>query len=302
MYLTPKRLRHMGLGVKLSEKSDAELAEKIRDATTAVDAFCNVPTSPTPYSFKGGDIVGERHSWGRVNRNHRLYPFHTPILEVTSFRILATENQYIDFPSASDYFINPLEGYIEIINFALTQIGIWGQANVPSFGLIDPVAIIDYSYGRSIPVVDDPIYAIDLETVSGDEEETGSDYMAADGFWRSGDVSIKVDGAEVDPGDYTLDRAGGFVKFATRRPATSQVTASYTYSIPREVARATALGTVAFIGEASLAAAGMTGVESIKAEELELRRIGSRSGAEKGVSLPAAAASLLSGYTFWTVR
>lgn len=297
MYLTPRRLRNMSLGVNLSGKSNAEIAEKIREATTAVDAFCNVPTVPTPHSFKGGSVVDERHGWGRVNRNHRIYPFHQPIREVTNFRILATENQYIDFPSAADYYINPTSGYIEIINFALSQVGIWGQANIPSFGLIDPVALISYSYGRLIPVVDEPVYAID--TTSGDEE-SGTDYMAPDGFWAEDeDVTVKVDGSPVGTG-FTIDRAGGFVAFDTSPGG--EVTLSYAYSIPREVQRATGLGTVAFLGEAALAASGMTGIESLKAEELELRRIGSRSGAEKGVSLPAAAQGLLSGYTFWTVR
>ena len=303
MYLTPKRLRHMGMGVDLTAKSDAELAEKIRDSTAAVDAFCNVPTSPVPFSFKGGSIVGEQHSWGKFNRNHRVYPFHQPVRSVSRLRILATESLYVNFPSAADYFINGLEGYVEIINFALTQIGIWGQANVPQMGLIDPVVELDYSYGRAIEVVDDLIYPIDLETTSGDEEETGSDYMAQDGFWvPNTDVAIAVNGSEVDPGDYSLDRNGGFIRFGERLAGTDEVTASYTYAIPREVVRATAMGAISFIGEANLAAANMTGIESLKAEELEVRRIGSRSGAEKGVSLPAAAQGLLSGYTFWTVR
>ena len=141
------------------------------------------------------------------------------------------------------------------------------------------------------------------EKGSGDEEETGSDYMAQDGFWvPNTDVAIAVNGSEVDPGDYSLDRNGGFIRFGERLAGTDEVTASYTYAIPREVVRATAMGAISFIGEANLAAANMTGIESLKAEELEVRRIGSRSGAEKGVSLPAAAQGLLSGYTFWTVR
>lgn len=298
MYLTPKRLRHMGLGVDLSAKTDAELAEQIRSATAAVDAFCNVPTTPVPYSFKGGSITGERHSWGQYNRNHRVYPYHQPVREVTGFRILATESLYIDFPETTDYYVNGDEGYIEIINFALTKIGLWGQANVPQMGLIDPVAILDYTYGRRIPVVDDEIYAIN-PTASGDED---FEFMAQDGYWwPDSDVTVKLDGDELDSGDYTLDRSGGFITIPTAT-ATSEVTASYDYRIPREVVRATALGTVAFLGEARLAAANMTGIESLKAEELEIRRIGSRSGAEKGVSLPAAAQGLLSGYQFWTVR
>ncbi len=295
MYITPKRLRYMGLGLSLTDKTDAELAEHIRNSTQAVDAFCNVPTTPVPHSFKGGVIVGEAHSWGVNNRNHRLMPFHQPLRAVTALKINATESLYIDFPSASDYYINPTEGYVEIINFALTKIGLWGQANVPQMGLIDPVAYLDYTYGREIAVVNEEIYSSDGE---------GVEFMAPDGFWLSSyPVTVKVDGIEMAEGtDYSLDHRGGFVTFTSAVDEEDVVEISYVYAIPREVARATALGTVTFMGEAGLVAAGLTGVESLKAEELEIRRIGSRSGAEKGVSLPAAAQSLLYGYVFWTVR
>ena len=301
MYVTPKRLRNMGLGLNFGTKTDAELAEHIRNATAAVDAYCNVPTTPQPHSFKGGTITGEAHGWGQYNRNHRVMPFHQPVKAVTGMRINATESLYIDFPSASDYYINPTEGYVEIINFALTKIGLWGQANVPQMGLIDPVVYLDYSYGRVFDVTDEEIYPI---TASGEDESGAySEYMAPDGFWLPGDVTVKVDGIEMtEETDYTLDRRGGFVRFTSALDADDVVEASYQYSIPREVARATALGTVTFMGEAGLVAANMTGIESLKAEELEIRRIGSRSGAEKGVSLPGAAQSLLSGFVFWTVR
>lgn len=302
MYITPKRLRHMGLGLNLADKTDAELAEQIRSASQAVDAFCNVPRTPQPYTFKGGTIAGETHGWGLFNRNHRVWPFHQPVRAVTSLRINATESLYIDFPDASDYYVNPTDGYVEIINFALTKVGLWGQANVPQMGLVDPVVYIDYTYGYRYSVVDEDIYPLPADTtVSGDEDYT--DFMAPDGFWAADEpVTVKVDGVEIDESDFVLDRNGGFVKFDSALDPDDTVSISYIYRVPRDIARATALSTVSFMGEASLVAANMTGIESLKAEELEIRRIGSRSGAEKGVSLPAAAQSLLGGWVFWTAR
>lgn len=297
MYLTPKRLRYMGLGIDLSGKKDYELAEQIRTATALVDAYCNVPTYPSPYSFKGGSVTNEQHSW-HDQRARRVYLFHTPIKALSRFQIKATESLYIDFPEANDYFINHLEGYVEIINFALTKIGIWGQANVPQMGLIDPVAETDYTYGYAFPFSDEPIYAI--PNPSGEDDY--ATYMAPDGFWDpDGTVTVKVNGAEQASG-YTLDRDGGFVAFDPALDADASVSLSYTARIPRDVSRATAIGAISLLGEARLAAVNMTGVESIKAEELEIRRIGSRSGAEKGLELPAQAKLLLEGYRFWTVR
>lgn len=297
MYLTPKRLRNMGLGIDLSTKTDAELAEQIRTATEAVNAYCNVPEWPQPYSFKGGSVIGEEQGWSDRNRTMRVYPSHTPVKEISSFSVLATESLFVDF-QPGDYYINRQVGYVEVVNFALTKIGIWGQSNVPQMGLIEPVAKLDYTYGRQIPIVDEDIYP--LAAASGDEENT--DYMAPDGFWDPDeDVTVKVNGV-VESTGYTLDSSGGFVKFAAARAAEDQVQVSYVARIPRPVARATALAAVSFLGEAKLAAANMTGIESLKAEELEIRRIGSRSGAEKGLTLPAAAQTLLDGFVFLTVR
>jgi hypothetical protein len=298
VYLTPKRLRYSGLGIDLSSKSDAELAQQIRAATALVDAYCNVPTFPQPFSFKGGSVVGEEQGWSNRNRTMRVYPTHTPVKAISRFRVLATESQYVEF-GLGDYYINRQLGYVEVVNFALTQIGLWGQSNVPQMGLIEPVVQLDYTYGLSIPVVDEPVYP--LTTVSGEEDYT--DYMAPDGFWDpDADVTVKVDGSEVDSGNYMLDRSGGFVIFGSAQAPIAEVSVSYTARIPRDVVHATALGTVALLGESRLAAVNMTGIESLKAEELEIRRIGSRSGAEKGLELPAAAQLLLGGHVFLTVR
>lgn len=301
MYITPRRLRYSGLGVDLSSYQDWELEEHISIGRAAIDAYCNVPVSPQPHSFLGGTIVGEQHGWGNRNDKRRIYPFHTPLIAVTSFRILATESLYVDFEDSSDYFVQTNEGYVELVNFALTKIGIWGQAEIPQMGLIEPVGVISYTYGRKIPVEDVRLSPVP-QTTSGDIDYI--DYRAPDGFWDADEaIEITVDGSvKVLDTDYTVDLDDGFVHFNTALDANKAVRASYTARLPRDIARANALAAISFVGEAKLAAFNMVGVESIKAEELEIKRIGSRSGAEKGVSLPAAAQSLLAGYVFMTVR
>lgn len=298
MYVHPKRFRNMGLGVDLSSFSDLGLREHLENARAEVDAFCNVPVVPQPYSFLGGSITDEEHAWGRDNFARRVYVYHTPVKEVSDFRVLATESLFIEFNQAGDVFVNKHEGYLEVINFSLTKIGLWGSANVPQMGLIDPIARVSYTYGYSFPVDDEELFPI---TASGDEENT--EYMASNGFWEAdADVEITVDGATPGPGTYSINRDSGIVKFTSSQSAEAEVRASYTYRCPREVVRASALTAVALIGESRLTAKGMAGIESLRVEEVELRRIGSRSGAEKGHDLPAAAQTLLQGFKFTTVR
>lgn len=297
MYVTPKRFKKMGIGVSTSGIPDHELREHLATAAVAVDAYCNVPTYPQRHSFKGGVIVGEQQGW-RDGYKRRIYPLHTPLKEVTSIRIDATNNLFVDF-NPDDYYVNVLEGYVELINFALTKVGIWGNADVPALGLSQPVAILDYSYGRDLPVVDEELIALPAE--SG--EEDWSEYMALNGYWDStATVAVKKNGVALDSSDFTVDYDSGFVTLATAATENDELTASYTHKVPWEVARANALGAASFIGESRLAAKGMTGIESIEVEEVRLRRIGSRSGAEKGIALPAVAQSLLDGYVFMTMR
>lgn len=295
MYLTPKRFRNMGLGIKLAGIPDVEIREHLQTAREAVDAYCAVPTVPQPFSFLGGTITDEEHGWGASNRSGRVYPYHRPIKEVTSFRVLATESLFIEFADG-DYFINKAENYIEVINLALTKIGLWGQSNIPQMGLIDPVARLSYSYGHSFPVVDDEFFPTP-DTTSGDE---ATEWLSSNGFWTDDTETITVDGFA--PGSYTVDRRTGLITFAAAIPISSEVLGSYSYRIPSAVARANALGAVSLMGESVLAGKGMVGIESIEIEEVRLRRIGSRSGAEKGIELPMAAQNLLDGYRFWTVR
>ena len=297
MYVTPKRFKKMGLGVSLSGIPDHELREQLMTASLAVDSFCNVPTYPQRHSFKGGTIVGEQQGWTDHYRR-RIYPLHYPIKAVSSVKIDATNNLFVDF-TPDDYYVNVLEGYVELINFALTKVGIWGSGNVPALGLSQPVAILDYTYGRTMAMVDEELIALPAE--SGEEDWT--EYMSLNGYWdQSADVTIKKGGITLDSGEYEVDYDSGFITLQTAATADDTLTASYTHLIPWEIARATALAAVTFIGESRLVSKGMAGIESIEVEEVRLRRVGSRSGAERGIELPAAAQSLLGGYVFMTVR
>jgi hypothetical protein len=296
-YMTAKRFKKAGFGSSLTGVPDYELRANLIRASVAVDAYCNVPMVPQRYSFKGGLIVDEEHAFGRSNRALRIYPYHTPLREVTGLRILATENLYVGFDEPGDFFVQRFEGYVEIINFALTKIGIWGNAGIPSMGLIEPVARVSYSYGYQFPIVDEPLMPTD--TLSGD---VASEYIASVGWWDTDQaMTLKLDDV-VLTGGYTIDPDSGIVTLDNPVSASSLLTASFVYKVPWEVQEATGMSTTSFLGERTLAGKGLTGLESIEVEEVRVRRVGSRSGAERGVTLPAAAQSLLDGLNFITLR
>lgn len=295
-YMTEKRFRKAGLGSSLVDVPAHELRANLIRSSVAVDAYCNVPMVPQRYSFKGGEIVDEEHAFGRDNRASRIYPYHTPLKAVSSLRILATESLFVDFPDPGDFFVNRYEGYVEIINFALTKIGIWGNSGIPSMGLIEPVSRMSYTYGYQFPIVDEPLEPTD--TTSGDE---ASEYIASVGWWDTDQaMTLKLDDV-VLTGGYTIDPDSGIVTLDEPVSASSLLTASFIYKVPWEVQEATGVTTAHFLAERSLTAKGMAGLESIQVEEVRLSRPRLRSGVPE-TPLPPAAQELLAGLTFITLR
>ena len=297
LYCTPKRFRYSALGISLAGLTDLDLRSTLVRAANRVNAFCTVPTEPQSFSFRGGTMIGEKHGWTDW-KARRVYLTAHPIRSVEKLRVDATNNLFVDFQT-NELYVNEHEGYVEIINFAITKAGIWGEANVPQLGLSQPVAIVDYTYGYRFAVVGEEAYP--LPTVSG-ETAAFQEYLAENGFWAS-DVTpvVKKNGVEQASG-VTFDRDTGLVRFDTPLASSDEVTLDYTYTIPSDVVEGNNLIAVALLGERSLAAKGLTGIESIEVEEVRVRRIGSRSGAEKVVDVPGSAAALLDGYKFITVR
>jgi len=298
MYVTPRRFKHLGLGTDLSNVPDSELRSNLVRAAAQIESYCNVPLVPQRHSFKGGTITGERRSWSQDNYARRIYPFHTPIKAVQAMRVEVSGSLGVEF-STDDLYVQPVEGYIEVINFVISQVGIFGNANVPSLGLAQPVAVLDYTYGYEFEVVDELLQPIEAE--SGEDDFVT--YMGAYGMWDgTADVIVRQGNVVLDPGDYSIDYDGGFIDLATPNSGDEDITADYVYTVPWEAQEANALAAQTWLGDRSLTAKGMTGLESLEVEEIRIRRIGSRSGAERGIALPESATLLLDGLVFMTVR
>ena len=211
MYLTTARFREMGFGVDVTEINDRELSALIAQASSVVDAYCNVPRIPQKHDFRGGSITGEQHSWKMPEHSldygqRRMYPFHWPILQINQFRIYVTNSQYVEI-APSELFINNSERWFEIVSYAVTSIGMFGAMIVPNIGLATPVAKVDYDYGWDFTVTDEPLTHSDGQT-----------WRAQNQYWHStADVEgnsrapvIKKNGSTISTG-FTIDYDEGTI-------------------------------------------------------------------------------------------
>ena len=159
------------------------------------------------------------------------------------------------------------------------------------YGVLTPISRTSYTYGHDIPVVGEQMWATD-----------GLLFRAQHQFWADDPAPVIYNsGTEITSG-ITVDLSEGTVLFDDAPAATDVITADYTYTLPGEIATATAIICNALMGERELAAKGMNRLESIEAEEVRLRRtIPQRAGVMES-SIPDAAKALLNGFTFMTVR
>ena len=260
MYVTPARYRTLGTGVDLSGKTDAELSAILVAASDAVNAAVNAPDG---YSFLGGTITDEEHQWRfgsqRIPKatDGRIWPYYRPIRSVSSFRINATQNQYISFDDES-LFVQGDLGYVEPVAGPTTTALFTA---IPPWVLTSPVGYLTYTYGFEQTVTDE-LMAV----------ESGGSLRAGHQFWYTDeDVVLKKNGVVVAEGDYEVDYdEGTIVPDTPDEDATWKV--SYHHKLPPGIAAATALVATDIMGASAIAAAGMLGLSGIKVEEVELRQ------------------------------
>ena len=297
-YLTPERYRQMAFGLDVSAYEDVELRSTLTRASALVNTYCAVPMLPKPYDFRGGSIVGEQHPWHTgtvvIPPTRRIYVWHRPIKAVTEISIHVTSLMHINI-GGTDIYINNSEGYLEVTALAAVTFGIFPQAVVPNLGLLVPVAEVAYTYGWEFTETDDTLYYAD-----------GFTYSSTHLSWDSAVApSVKRNGTVVATSEYAVDYPNGRVTFTAAQAASDAITASYTYTLPEAVQEATGVIATSLLGEAGLAKKGMTGLASVRIDELTLARTMSREGQAKGVTtpfnIPDAAQQLLDPYRFHSV-
>jgi hypothetical protein len=293
-YISPARFRRMGTGSDLTGIGDDELASILEDASSKVDRYCNAPEVPNKYSFLGGTMVGEESPISdKLDRRVQLVA--TPIKQVTDFRIMITNIDYVA-PNLGHLYIEKRLGWIEPIPLGLTYIGLSGLATLtPGLGLYHPQVRVTYDYGWEFPVTDLKLFP----------EDTFTTYAATHQFWFDDvdhPVSIKVNGV-VQGSGFTVDPYEGTVTFNTPLTSSDVVTASFIYPLPFEIARATALIATQTISERQLVASGMGNLTSIRVAEITLtRQRPSPNSTPFDNDMPDAAQVLLAGFIFRSIR
>lgn len=289
-YITPERFRTMGVGSDLTGLEEWELRSILESASRLADAYCNVPMLPNRYSFKGGTMVREEHTFGD---SRRIRLRSRPIRDVISLRIYATGTQYLEVNPARLY-IEDEEGWVEIVEASLTSVGLWGAAMVPGIGLENHVSATTYTYGWQFPADNEHLEPTDART-----------FRALNQFWTDDAVTVWVNGTERTTG-FTIDREEGAIIFDDDVNAPDYddvVTASYIYPLPYEIQRATALIAGSSISERDLIGKGLGNLAEIAVEEVRLRRDARKTGTVVAAdAVPNAAAVLLDGFRFITVR
>lgn len=295
MYMTPERFRTFGTGVDLDEIEDVALRSHLTTASSMVDAYCTIPMLPQRHDFRGGTITDEEHQWNLGDRRvdwgtQRLFPHHGPVREVTQFRIVATNNQYVEI-SPDDLIINNISGWVEVVSLAVSQVGLFGFGIIPILGLSVPLAKLSYRYGWEFVVTSEFLEPTDART-----------YRAQNQFWVVDSLTVYVNGAEADPGDYTVELTEGTVEFTDQLTDGDLVTADYSYTLPAEIAQATGLIATSLLDEQDLRAKGMGRLEAVQVEEVSLRRTVPQRASQIKHSIPEAAEQLLEPFVFRTVR
>ena len=293
-YCSPLRYINGGYGIA-DTGTTLSLRNKLVAASSLVDAFCNGSLLPDKHDFRGGTVTDEQHIWqpptALLNEPgaRRVFLSHRPIRTLTAFSIAYT-NSYSITLQPSNLMVNRTAGFVEIVASQPTIIGypplgFW-------FGLYEPFTLSSYTYGWTFNSPGDLLEAIS-PTV----------FMASHGSWLAGgDVTVEIDSVVIDPSDYTLNLADGTVTFTTAPAPNTEVSASYTYTLPTAIEQATAVIATDALGQARLAQRGMLGLQSLKVAEVAITQMSpSQMTSRNGVTIPIAAAALLGGFVIGSV-
>jgi hypothetical protein len=292
-YMTPGRFRIGGYGVDLDSMTDAELASVLATATSLVNGYCAVPTSPVEYDFRGGTVT-EDLEWElghpMLPGQRRVLPRYTPIRDVGDFRIEVTNQQYLGF-DAGELFVT--DGAVEVTSLNMTSFGLWGAAILPqaNIGLDTPNGRLTHTYGYHFEITGEELYASDAR-----------EYRSLNQWWDPATEPVVYAGGSVVPvTDYVIDEDEGTITFDTAPDPNDRITLDYAYRLPTNVSEATGLIAMQRLGERNLTRKGLYGLVELAVGEVRLRRDFPRAGvARHGVSDEVM--QLLDTFKFITVR
>jgi hypothetical protein len=291
-YMTPGRFRIGGFGVDLTDIDDVDLRAILNRATAMVNAYCTVPSTPAPYDFRGGTVVGDEVPYhvgsALLPPQTRVYPRHTPLRSLTSIQIDVTPGQHVAFDEEEVYTTTD---YFELTSHAFTGLSPIGNMLWPGIGMQTPVVKVSYTYGYLISEIGEEL-----------EQTDAKQYRAMNQWWFADPAPVVyVDGVEADSADYTVGINEGTVTFDTNQPDGAIVSVDYAHKMPAAIAEATGMVAKDALGERDLNRKGLHGLVELAVGEVRIRRDFPRAGVQK-VGVSDQVAQLLDPYKFITVR
>jgi len=290
--LSVNRYLDGGYGIDTSPFTRSQLRNILVRATTNVERYCSVPSIPQKFDFRGGSVTGEQHQWPYVSPllinagSRRVYLNQKPIVSIESFQLQLAQHYVVTLSPSDNLIVNHMEGYVEVV--ALTPV-ITGYFPVGwNFGLWNPLALVDYTYGWTFEVTGDVC-----------EAQSPALFTASHGNWSAAAPTVFVDGTEVVSTDYTVNRDDGSILFDTlAAPAIqSTVTVDYVYLCPDAVSQAVGIVATDLIGKARMASRGMIGLQSLRVAEVAITAMQpNRYATKNGITIPVEAANLLAGF------
>lgn len=290
-YLSVNRYLAGGYGAS-TDFTRAAMRNVLMRATTNVNRYCGAPSQPQPFDFRGGSVTGEQHQWPYVDPllvdagSRRVYLNQKPLQTVTQFVIRLAKDYTATVDPATSLVVNHMEGYVEVVALAPNIVGYFPIGW--NFGLWNPIAEVDYTYGWTFDVIGDEC-----------EAESPQLFTASHGNWSDDAPTVYVDGAEIDPGDYTVNTDDGSILFAANEAPTIQstVTVDYTYLLPDAISQAVGIIATDLLGQSRIASRGMIGLQSLRVAEVAITQMSpSQMVTRNGVSIPVGAANLLNGF------
>ena len=291
-YLSVNRYLAGGYGIDTTNFTRAAMRNVLMRATTNVNRYCGAPSQPQPFDFRGGSVTGEQHQWPYVDPllvtagSRRVYLNQKPLNTVTRFVIRLAKDYTAEVDPATSLVVNHMEGYVEVVALAPNIVGYFPIGW--NFGLWNPIAEVDYTYGWTFNVVGDEC-----------EAESTTLYTASHGNWSDDPPTVYIDGVEVDPSEYTVNTDDGSIDFTEAESPTVQsvVTVDYTYVLPDAISQAVGIVATDLIGQSRFASRGMLGLQSLRVAEVTITAMSpSQTVTRNGVSIPIGAANLLNGY------
>lgn len=296
-YLSAARYLAGGYGMDTSGLTTVQIAQQLVRATDRVNRYCNVPKLPQPFDFRGGTMTEERHQFRVYDPLaygpgvKRVFLNASPVQSVSAFRLDMGNTNRIVIDPTTQLYVNPMENYVEIIAINPTVVGWWPPYPL---SLYEPVAVVTYDYYRRFTATGDELQAISPTL-----------YMASFGNWlEGGDVTVEIDGVEIDPAAYTVNEFDGTITFtsAAAPTPTTEVTADYTYTLDDSIAQATGIIATDLLAKRQIAERGMIGIQSLRVAEVALTQmLPGQTVTRNGIAIPTEAAHYLDAFVYGSV-